>query len=145
MGKRQVSVTKTVATTPEQIFALLADPAKHPELDGSGTVQAARSGNPSRLELGAKFGMDMKMGAPYKIQNTVVEFEENRLIAWRHFNGHRWRWQLRPVDGGTEVTETFDWSTARTPLLISLSFFPRKNKQGIERTLARLEQRFAAA
>ncbi|WP_370942794.1 SRPBCC family protein [Amycolatopsis sp. cg5] len=145
MGKRQVSVTKTVATTPEQIFALLADPAKHPELDGSGTVQAARSGNPPRLELGAKFGMDMKMGASYKIQNTVVEFEENRLIAWRHFNGHRWRWQLRPVDGGTEVTETFDWSTARTPLLISLSFFPRKNKQGIERTLTRLEQRFAQA
>ncbi|MFD8499994.1 SRPBCC family protein [Amycolatopsis sp. NPDC059657] len=143
MGKRQVSVTKTVATTPEQIFALLADPAKHPELDGSGTVQAARSGNPERLELGAKFGMDMKMGAPYKIQNTVVEFEENRLIAWRHFNGHRWRWQLRPVDGGTEVTETFDWSTAKAPLLISLSPFPRKNKEGIERTLARLEQRFA--
>lgn len=143
MGKRQVSVTKTVATTPEQIFALLADPAKHPELDGSGTVHAARSGNPERLELGAKFGMDMKMGAPYKIQNTVVEFEEDRLIAWRHFNGHRWRWQLRPVDGGTEVTETFDWSTARAPLLISLSPFPRKNKEGIERTLARLEQRFA--
>jgi hypothetical protein len=73
----------------------------------------------------------------------VVEFEEDRLIAWRHFNGHRWRWRLEPLDGGrTEVTETFDWSTAKFPLAISLSPFPRKNTQGIEKTLARLGELF---
>jgi len=143
MGKRQVSVTRTVAAPPEKIFELLVDPAKHPLIDGSGTVKAAREGGPSRLGLGSKFGMDMKIGAAYQIQNTVVEFEENRLIAWRHFNGHRWRWALKPVDGGkTEITETFDWSTANTPLWISLSPFPRKNKQGIEKTLARLGNMF---
>jgi len=142
MGNRQVSVTRTIATTPENIFALLVDPSKHPLLDGSGTVRAAQPGGPERLSLGAKFGMDMKMGAPYKILNTVVEFEENRLIAWRHFNGHRWRWQLEPVDGGTRVTETFDWSTARVPILLSLSHFPRKNKEGIEKTLERLAGMF---
>ncbi|HVV10087.1 SRPBCC family protein [Amycolatopsis sp.] len=138
MAKRQVSGTRTVATTPEEIFALLTDPSKHPVLDGSGTVKAAQAGGPEKLELGSKFGMDMRMGASYKILNTVVEYEENRLIAWRHFNGHRWRWQLEPVEGGTKVTETFDWSTARVPFLIGISFFPRKNKQGIEKTLDRL-------
>ncbi|WP_158882974.1 SRPBCC family protein [Amycolatopsis anabasis] len=146
MSKRQVSVTRTINTTPDKIFELLVDPAKHPELDGSGTVKAARPGGVERLELGSKFGMDMKMGAPYKIQNTVVEFEKDRLIAWRHFNGHRWRWELEPADGDrTEVTETFDWSTARIPFLIDLSFFPRKNKQGIEKTLDRLAARFPEA
>ncbi|GAA1966216.1 SRPBCC family protein [Amycolatopsis minnesotensis] len=145
MSKRQISITRTIATTPEKIFELLADPAQHPLIDGSGTVRAARDGGPHRLALGAKFGMDMKMGAPYKIQNTVVEFEENRLIAWRHFNGHRWRWALEPSgDGGTEVTETFDWSTARFPFLIDISFFPKKNKQGIERSLERLDRMFPA-
>lgn len=145
MSKRQISVTRTIATTPEKIFELLADPAQHPLIDGSGTVRAARDGGPHRLELGAKFGMDMKMGAPYKIQNTVVEFEENRLIAWRHFNGHRWRWALEPAgEGSTEVTETFDWSTARFPFLIDISFFPKKNKQGIERSLERLDRMFPA-
>lgn len=144
MGKRQVSVTRIVATTPEKIFALLTDPAQHPVLDGSGTVRAPRDGAPQRLVLGSKFGMEMKMGTSYKIENTVVEFEENRLIAWRHFNGHRWRWQLEPVDGGTRVTETFDWSTARIPFLIELIRFPRKNQVAIENTLERLSGMFAS-
>ena len=132
-------MSNTRATAPENIFALLADPSKHPLLDGSGTVRAAV---PQRLGLGSKFGMDMKLGASYKIVNTVVEFEENRLIAWRHFNGHRWRWQLEPVDGGTSVTETFDWSTARIPALVSISPFPRKNTEGIEKSLDRLAALF---
>ncbi|MFF5992439.1 SRPBCC family protein [Prauserella flavalba] len=143
MTRRQVSVTTTVAASPEQIFDLLTDPAKHPLLDGSGTVQAAHAGNPDRLELGSKFGMDMKMGAPYKIRNTVVEYEKNRLIAWRHFNGHRWRWELEPAgEGRTSVTETFDWSTARIPFLIELARFPAKNKAGIRKTLDRLAGMF---
>jgi hypothetical protein len=62
MGSRQVSRTAIVATTPEKIFGLLADPAQHPLIDGSGTVRAAQPGGPDRLVLGAKFGMDMKLG-----------------------------------------------------------------------------------
>ncbi len=96
-------------------------------------------GGPERRTLGDQFGMDMKIGAPYKVLNTVVEYDEDRLIAWRHFNGHRWPWQLRPFgDGTTEVTETFDWPTARIPLLITLSPFPRRNARGIETSLTRL-------
>lgn len=145
MAKRQVSVTRTVGTTPDKIFALLVDPAKHPLIDGSGSVRAARPGAPERLELGVKFGMEMKIGAPYKIDNTVVEFEEDRLIAWAHFNGHRWRWALKAVEGGkTEITETFDWSTAKLPFMIDISPFPKKNKQGIEKTLDRLAEMFPA-
>ena len=40
--------------------------------------------------------MDMKKGAPYKIKNKVVEFEPDRLIAWRHVGLHRWRYELEP-------------------------------------------------
>ncbi|NIH88152.1 SRPBCC family protein [Amycolatopsis granulosa] len=145
MTSRQVAATRKVAAPPEKIFELLTDPSKHPLIDGSGTVLAARRDGPERLTLGSRFGMDMKMGASYRIRNTVVEFEENRLIAWRHFNGHRWRWRLDPrPDGSTDVTETFDWSTARVPLLIDLSFFPRKNRQAIEKTLDRLVRMFEA-
>ncbi|PRX51240.1 polyketide cyclase/dehydrase/lipid transport protein [Prauserella shujinwangii] len=141
MSGRQVSVSRIVPAPPERIFDLLTDPAKHPLLDGSGTVRAAQAGGPERLELGSRFGMDMKMGASYKILNTVVEFEPGRLIAWRHFNGHRWRWRLEPVgEDRTEVTETFDWSTARFPLLLSLSPFPRRNRANMEKSLERLEK-----
>ena len=55
---------------------------------------------PDRLSKGATFGVDMKLfGFPYKIRNTVVEFEEDRRVAWRHFGGHRWRYVLEPIDG----------------------------------------------
>lgn len=139
MSSRQVSVTRTVPAAPEQIFELLADPAKHPFFDGSGTLQAARNNSPQRLGPGSTFGMDMKMGVPYKIQNKVVEFEENRLIAWCHAGGHRWRWQLDPgTDGTTKVTGTFDWSTGRIPLIISLSPFPKRNRAALAKSIDRL-------
>ena len=31
----------------------------------------------------------------------VVEFEEDRRIAWRHYGHHIWRYTLEPTDGGT--------------------------------------------
>jgi len=140
MPDRAISLTKVVDAPRQVVFDLLADPAQHPLIDGSGTVRAARGGNPERLSLGARFGMDMKLGVPYSIRNTVVEFEEGTLIAWRHFFGHRWRWQLGDAgEGRTEVTETFDWSTALVPKGIELAGFPGKNKRGIEATLARLD------
>ena len=139
MNRRQVSSTQVIGARPERIFALLTDPSQHPLIDGTGSVLAVQPGGPERLTPGARFGMDMKIGASYKILNTVVEYDQDRLIAWRHFNGHRWRWELSPLgDGRTEVTETFDWSTARVPLLITLSPFPRRNARGIRASLDRL-------
>jgi hypothetical protein len=126
------------------IFTLLCDPAMHPLIDGSGSVRAVRPGGPKRLTPGARFGMDMKIGTRYRILNTVAEYEEDRLIAWRHFYGHRWRWQLSPAgDRATEVTETFDWSSARIPLLITVSPFPRRNEHAIRQSLARLDDLLA--
>ena len=141
MTKGKVATTATVHASAERIFALLTDPSKHPLIDGSGTVQAPHGGPASqRLELGSTFGMDMKMGMPYRVTNKVVEFEPNRLIAWRHMARHRWRWELKPIDENTtEVTETFDWSTAPAGPLLVLLGFPARNLKGMEATLRRLE------
>ena len=140
MADRVVSVSRVVKASPEVIFDLLADPTRHGEIDGSGMVQKSLSG-PPRLSMGSQFGMDMKMGPiPYKIKNTVVEFEENRLIAWAHMGKHRWRYRLTPVDGGTEVTEEFDWSTSVFPKGIELMGYPKKHVGNIERTLERLAE-----
>ena len=139
-----VSVTVTVNATPQQIFDLLADPSKHGEIDGSGSIQNAQSSAPERLALGAKFGMDMKIGVSYKITNEVVEFDEPRRIAWRHFGGHVWRYILEPTDGGTLVTEQFDWNKSRSQLLMRVMNYPAKNRASIEKTLERLAKRFEA-
>jgi uncharacterized protein YndB with AHSA1/START domain len=142
VGKRErkVSVTRVIPADRQAIFDLLADPAMHPRIDGSGTVRDVQEGGPERLSEGARFGMDMKMGASYKVLNTVVEFEEGERIAWRHFHGHRWRYELEDVDGGTKVTETFDWSTAKTKLTLELAGIPKRNEAGMQKTLERLEQ-----
>lgn len=142
---RSVFRTRLVNAPASAIFDLLADPSRHPEIDGSGSVIKANDSAPKRLSKGAHFGMSMKMGVPYKIENTVVEFEENSVIAWRHFGGHVWRYDLKPgtAEGTTDVTETFDWSKSKSPLALELARFPKKNTKSIEKTLDRLAQRFA--
>ncbi len=134
-----------VPADPQVIFDLLADPAQHPTIDGSGSVQASNETAPARLELGAKFGMSMKMGVPYKITNTVIEFDEPSLIGWRHMGGHVWRYRLRPVDGGTEVTEEFDMRPAKSAPLLKLTGVPKRNAKAIEATLDRLAEHFRPA
>ncbi len=81
-----VSVQRLVPSPPEPIFDLLVDPARHPEIDGGGSVQQARSGG-RRLALGDRFGMDMRIGFAYSMSNTVIELEENRRIAWQTRGG----------------------------------------------------------
>ena len=138
MAERVVSVSRVINASPEAIFDVVADPARHGEIDGSGMVQNVR-GESKRLELGSTFGMDMKFGPlPYRISNKVVEFDEGRLIAWAHFGGHRWRYELEPVEGGTNVTESFDWSTARIPKAIELMGYPKQHPANMEATLDRL-------
>jgi hypothetical protein len=131
----------------ETIFDLLADPKMHPVLDGGGTVKSSHKGNPERLSLGAKFGMNMRLGAPYPIVNTVVEFEEGRRIAWCHPARNVWRYELEPVDGATLVTESFDPTGARPGVgtFTRLFGFGKRNLAGMERTLERLEQQVTGA
>lgn len=140
-GTRCVSVSRTIDAPAEAIFAIIDDPSQHSRFDGSGTVKGARQ--PGRhLRLGDRFGMDMRMGIPYRITSKVVEYEENRLIAWAHLGGHRWRYELEPLDDGarTRVTESFDWSTARFPPFIEWMKYPTKHVPAMERTLERLAE-----
>jgi uncharacterized protein YndB with AHSA1/START domain len=137
---RSISRTRVIRASAEKIFDVLTNPALHSQIDGSKTVIGSRDQTAERLKLGTKFGMNMKVGARYKITNVVVEFEINRTIAWRHFGGHRWRYELEPVEGGTKVVETFDWSGSRSPMMIELVGYPARNAKSIERTLERLSE-----
>ncbi|MFC7326547.1 SRPBCC family protein [Marinactinospora rubrisoli] len=139
MAHHQVSRSIVIEAPAEQIFDVLATPGRHPLFDGSGSVRGVVAG-PERLSLGATFGMNMRVGLPYRMTNRVVEFEEGRLITWRHLGAHRWRWELEPQpDGGTLVTETFDYSYAGT-LLYQLAGAPARNARAIEQTLPRLKR-----
>ena len=145
--RNHVTVERTIPATPEVIFDLLADPRRHRELDGSGTVRDAYDG-PDRLSLGARFGMSMRAGVPYRMVNEVVEFEEGRRIAWQPrpanaligllVGGRIWRYELEPVDGGTLVRETWDISQEKVPATVWL--MRGQTKTAMEKTLARIEE-----
>ena len=139
-----VSRSIEVNAPASEIFNLLADPARHHEIDGSGTVVAAATVDPGRLSLGSKFGMKMRLGVPYRITNTVVEFAEGQTIAWKHLGGHVWRYQLEPASNPnrTVVTETFDGTVARFPPGLLLAGYPKRNTASIEATLKRLADKF---
>ncbi|ROR92747.1 SRPBCC family protein [Nocardioides aurantiacus] len=139
---RVVTDSIEVQAPPSVVFDLLADPRQHPRIDGSGSLRGSISG-PDRLTQGAHFGMDMRLfGLPYKIRNTVVELEEDRRIAWRHFGGHRWRYVLEPTARGTRVTESFDYSRygLLPRLFVELAGFPERNRRGIAGTLVELKK-----
>ncbi|WP_250556714.1 SRPBCC family protein [Pseudonocardia lacus] len=141
VSDRTVSASTVVAADPAAVFDLLADPRRHAEFDGSGTVRRAVAG-PARLGPGARFGIAMRWGVPYRIRNTVVEFEEGRRIAWRHFGRHVWRYQLDAVEEGTRITETFDWGPALSPWALEKWGAPARNLRSIRATLRRLTDLF---
>ena len=151
--KQSVSAERHIAAPAEKIFAVLADPAQHRHIDGSGMLVDAPDEGPARLGLGSKFGMAMKWGVPYTMSNEVVEFEEGRRIAWeprvgrpafmrRFMGGHRWRYELEADDdSATRVRETYDWSTADgfTRRYIVAAGWPKRAHRAMEQTLERLE------
>jgi uncharacterized protein YndB with AHSA1/START domain len=144
-----VSVERVIPAAPETIFDLIADASRHPDIDGSGTVKEVKAGGPERLSVGATFGMSMHMGVRYSMVNTVVEFEDNRRIAWkaapggwvgRFAGGRIWRYELEPVDGGTRVRESWDISEDHQRVFLKLGGLAKKTRSNMESTLARIEQ-----
>jgi uncharacterized protein YndB with AHSA1/START domain len=140
---RTVSASTVVAAPPDEVFALLANPHRHHEFDGSGTVRGAVSG-PQRLALGDRFGMNMKITLPYRITNRVVEFEPDRRIGWCHFAKAIWRYELEPVPAGTRITETFDYGGSPVAKGMELVGFPKGNAKSIRDTLRRLREIFGS-
>jgi uncharacterized protein YndB with AHSA1/START domain len=143
-----VTVERLIPSPPEPIFDLIADPHRHPDIDGSGTVRGCK-GEHQRLVLGSTFGMSMKLGIPYSMVSTVIEFDENRVLAWqtrgptaigKYVGGRIWRYELEPVEGGTLVRESWDItqeSPMTRPMVRKAAADTRKNMAA---TLARIEQ-----
>jgi uncharacterized protein YndB with AHSA1/START domain len=144
-----VTVERVIPASPAEVFALISDPHRHHEFDGSGTVRQAKD-VPDSLKLGATFGMDMKLGVPYSMRSTVVEYEQDRRLAWKTLppvsfanklaGGRIWRYELEPVEGGTLVKESWDIreeSPLTKPVVKRAAEVTRKN---MTKTLERIAE-----
>ena len=128
--RARASVTRPIAASAAKIFQVLADPANHPALDGSGTLRVAPE-QPVPGQVGDTFMMGMylpKLG-DYLMLNRVIAFERDRLIVWEPTpgdartaqyaglpvgasQGYSWGFHLQPDGDTTIVTETFDCTGA---------------------------------
>jgi len=92
--------------------------------------------------------MSMQMGMPYSMVSTVVEYEQDRLLAWqtrgptplgRFVAGRIWRYELEPTDGGTLVRESWDITheSALTKPLVKRD--AAKTRDNMAATLERIE------
>jgi uncharacterized protein YndB with AHSA1/START domain len=124
VDQENVSATVTVAVPAARVFAVLAEPATHAAIDGTGWVQEAADRTPL-TEVGQIFRMDMyHAGHPngdYQTVNKVQVLDPPRAIAWLtgqdlgggdlEFGGWIWRYDLASMGPSeTEVTLTYDWS-----------------------------------
>ena len=72
MSRDIVSVERVIPAPAEKVFALLSDPSRHAEIDGSGTVRGVK-GPPTQVGLGSEFGMAMRLYVPYSMKSRVIE------------------------------------------------------------------------
>jgi uncharacterized protein YndB with AHSA1/START domain len=144
-----VSVDRVIEAPAAAIFAMVSDAARHPEFDGSGSLVRVKGGGSHVLTLGSTFDMSMKMGLPYTMTNTVVEFEPDRRIAWqtvksgplgRWLGGRIWRYELEQVAGGTKVTETWDLTRDKQAFLLKNSKVRGQTSTSMSKTLDRLAE-----
>jgi hypothetical protein len=125
-----VTVSRRICAPARDIFRVLANPVRHLELDGSGSLRGTAS-TAMISGVGDVFVMKMHFAhlGDYEMNNHVVEYEQDRRIGWEPEAGrghpaaadssepsrwgHRWSYQLTP-DGqdATVVTEIYDCSRA---------------------------------
>ena len=147
MGETVVSVERVINAPAADIFAIVADASRHPEIDGSGSVKQVKPGAPERLALGSTFGMSMKLGVPYSMSNKVIEFEPDKRIAWqttfagplgRLIGGRIWRYELEASGSGTLVRETWDITQDKQRFVLKAGPVGKQTADAMTKTLERL-------
>jgi hypothetical protein len=143
-----VSVNRVIAAPAAALFAVVSDAGRHPEIDGSGALVQLKDGSSQQLTLGTTFGMKMKMGVPYSMSNTVIEFEPDQRIAWktvqsgplgRFIGGRIWRYEFEAVEGGTKVTESWDISQDKQKRFLAKDKVATATADSMTKTLERLD------
>lgn len=125
-----VSAARVVDAPVETVFAVLADPANHATIDGTGWVRETVDSEPLTAS-GQIFRMAMyhpnHPDRDYQTANRVQVFDPPRTISWEtgydagdgslRFGGWTWRYDLTPAGpSSATVTLSYDWSAVPEPI-----------------------------
>jgi uncharacterized protein YndB with AHSA1/START domain len=138
MADDSISATRVIDAPAAAVFAVLADPAQHAAIDGTGWV--CETVDPEPLSaVGQIFRMAMyhpnHPDGNYEIANRVEAFDPPSVISWKPgyraddgslaFGGWTWRYDLT-TSGPSQatVTLTYDWSAVSDPVREHIGFPP---------------------
>ena len=151
MTNESLSATTIIKAPAGAIFAVLADPTRHPAIDGTGWVREAVDPGPLTAP-GQVFRMAMYHAnhpdKNYEMANRVQVFDPPHAISWEpgqdtgdgnlRFGGWVWRYDLTPLTPSeTEVTLSYDWSAVPDVLRQQIPFPPFPPKH-LDNSLAHL-------
>ncbi|WP_280383578.1 SRPBCC family protein [Nocardia wallacei] len=144
------SVTVRMAAPPEKVWELVSDITRIGEFSPE-TFEAEWLGTASGPAVGAKFRGHVRrneVGPVYWTVCKVVACEPGREFAFMVLGPggrdvNRWGYRLRPSDGGTEVTESFELAGS-LPLRLYWAVLGwargRRNRNDMLTTLRRMQQ-----
>ncbi|WHU45664.1 SRPBCC family protein [Gordonia sp. L191] len=139
------SASRDIQADAATVFGLIADPARQPDWDGNDNLAELVDG--TRIHgVGDVFSMRLTNGQVR--ENRIVEFDDNRLIAWKPNEpgkpspGHLWRWEIEPIDDASvRVTHTYDWTELDDPVRMerARATTPERLRASIDRLAALVE------
>jgi hypothetical protein len=146
----RMEVERLIEADAADIFRVLCDPQGHVAIDSAGMLQDA-TGSPATA-VGDRFVVHMDREAlndyplgKYDVTVIITTFEQDREIAWTIDGqlqppiGHVYGYRLEPVDGGTKVTQYYDWSSIH-PEWKKADIFPILSEGALRATLGILDR-----
>jgi hypothetical protein len=146
----RMAVSRTIPADAATIFAVLADPQGHVDIDASGMLLDATGapvtavGDTFVVHMDREALNDFPLGK-YDVTIEITEFEQDRRIAWTILGqiqppiGHVYGYTLEPSADATIVTSFYDWSDI-DPVWAERGIFPIIPESALRATLGILER-----
>jgi hypothetical protein len=152
MSADRIEVQRPIAAEPSEVFAVVRDPQGHVSIDASGMLMAATGSSASAVgdtfvvHMDRESLNDFPLGL-YDVTVEIVTYEPDREIAWTVAGfgssiGHVYGYRLEPTDGGTLVTQYYDWSGIADELR-QMGIFPVISESSLRATLGILARTVA--
>ncbi len=145
----KITVQRSIDASSAEVFDVLTNPERHPELDGSGFVRSVDQAD-RITATGQSFRMNMAgdhMGGDYQTDNVVTGYDPHRLVSWKTAPagqeppGWEWVWELvAQGPDSTDVRLTYDWSKVTDQALLAKIPFPLVPADALEGSLAKLAE-----
>lgn len=139
----EVSEHLVVGASPEKVWGVVTDVARHPELAGSGEIHALRVTEKVGLGSVWEADIDVRGLGTFVSRSKVLEFSEGSAFSWtsepppivegepRSAPGIRWWFRLHPGEnGGTAIEHSVVITTPEVGAEEMTEFFEQTDRVG---------------